>query len=161
MIRIDYDDRDVLDALQALARRTSDLSEAMQDIAGVLADAVERAFDQERDPATGTPWAPLAPRTIKARGGDAHPILQRSGQLAASIVTEHGKDLPWWAATSAMPPSISSAGRPGASAGPPSPRGPIFGPFPACAGMNRSSRVHVYCPSYVLWARDPDGHEWR
>ncbi|MEO1752024.1 phage virion morphogenesis protein [Thiofaba sp. EF100] len=92
MIKIDYDDRDVLDAIQALARRTSDLSQAMQDIAGVLADAVERAFDQEHDPATGMPWAPLAPRTIKARGGDAHPILQRSGQLASSIVTEHGKD---------------------------------------------------------------------
>ncbi|MFZ5537436.1 MAG: phage virion morphogenesis protein [Pseudomonadota bacterium] len=41
------------------------------------------------------------------------------------------------------------------------PARPYLGPFPACAGMNRSSRVHVYCPSYVLWARDPDGHEWR
>ncbi|MFZ5537433.1 MAG: hypothetical protein ACOZAP_08135 [Pseudomonadota bacterium] len=59
MIKIDYDDREVL--------------EAMRDVAGVLADAVERAFDQERAQATSAVWALLAMRTIKVRGGDAAP----------------------------------------------------------------------------------------
>lgn len=92
MIEIQYVDRDVLDALQQLQRRMVDMPPAMQDIAGVMADATERAFDDEADPATGLAWHPLMDSTVKMRGGDAHPILQRSGQLAASIVTEHGKD---------------------------------------------------------------------
>lgn len=92
MIEIQYDDRDVLDALQELSRRMGDMTPVMRDIAGVMADATERAVEDETDPATGLAWHPLMASTVKMRGGDAHPILQRSGQLAGSIVTAHGQD---------------------------------------------------------------------
>ncbi len=92
MIEIDYNDRAVLDALQRLDDRLDNLTPAMRDIAGVLTDASERAFQDEADPATGTPWAPLTEATVGMRGGDAHPILQRSGQLAASVNADWGRD---------------------------------------------------------------------
>jgi phage virion morphogenesis protein len=60
-------------------------------LAGVLADIPERAFASQADPATGTPWAPLTPRTI-ARRGSAQPILQVSGILAGSIHPDYGPD---------------------------------------------------------------------
>jgi len=92
MIEINYDDRQVLDALQELSRRMHDMKPVMRDIAGVMADATERAFEDEADPATGLAWHPLMASTVTMRGGDAHPILQRSGQLASSIVTAYGAD---------------------------------------------------------------------
>ncbi|WP_322521161.1 phage virion morphogenesis protein [Guyparkeria halophila] len=92
MIEIDYKDRSVLNALQRLDDRLTNLTPAMRDIAGVLTDATERAFQDEADPATGTPWAPLTEATVGMRGGDAHPILQRSGQLAASVTGDWGPD---------------------------------------------------------------------
>lgn len=92
MIEIKYDDRDVLDALQELSRRMDDMTPVMRDIAGVMAAATERAFENETDPATGLAWHPLMASTVKMRGGDAHPILQRSGQLAGRIVTAYGQD---------------------------------------------------------------------
>lgn len=91
-VDVDIDDQPVLDALAALLARGSDLTPAMREIAGVLADIPERALAEEADPATGRPWHPLAPATVEARGGDAHPILQLSGHLAASIQSEHGRD---------------------------------------------------------------------
>lgn len=91
MIEIDYKDRSVLNALRRLDDRLGNLKPAMRDIAGVLADASERAFQDEADPATGAPWAPLTEATVGMRG-DAHPILQRSGQLAASISPDWGRD---------------------------------------------------------------------
>lgn len=60
-------------------------------LAGVLADIPERAFANQADPATGAPWAALAPATV-ARRGSAQPILQVSGILAGSIHSEHGPD---------------------------------------------------------------------
>jgi len=92
MIEIQYDDREVLDALHELQRRMGDLTPVMRGIAGVMADATERAFGNEEDPATGLAWHPLMASTVKMRGGDAHPILQRSGQLASSVVTDYGAD---------------------------------------------------------------------
>jgi len=92
MIEIKYDDRQVLDALHELSRRMDDMTPAMRAIAGVMADATERAFEDEADPATGMAWHPLMASTVNMRCGDAHPILQRSGQLAGSIVTSHGPE---------------------------------------------------------------------
>ena len=60
-------------------------------LAGVLADIPERAFANQADPATGTPWAALSPATV-AKRGSAQPILQVSGILAGSIHSEHGPD---------------------------------------------------------------------
>jgi phage gpG-like protein len=117
MIEIHVDDRQVLEALEDLRRRAADLAPAMRAIAGVLADATERAFQEERDPATGRAWAPHSEVTVLQRlrragkgrltgkrgsalaavmraltSGRAERILQDSGQLAASVQSEHGRD---------------------------------------------------------------------
>ncbi|MCC7413358.1 MAG: phage virion morphogenesis protein [Gammaproteobacteria bacterium] len=97
-LAIEIDDRAVLQALNRLAAAADDLSPAMRDISTVLAEAAERAFETESDPATGTPWAPLTPSTQRrkvdrkgtARG--SRPILQVTGQLATSIQADWGPD---------------------------------------------------------------------
>ena len=92
MINIEYNDSQVMTALNELMSRMGDLTPAMRDIAGVMADATERAFDNEQDPESGLAWHPLMASTVAMRGGNAHPILQNSGQLAASVVTAYGAD---------------------------------------------------------------------
>lgn len=92
MIEIQVDDRDVMAAFNRLIASANDLSPAMRKVAGILADATERAFEMEQDPVTGASWAPLKPSTVKRRKGDAHPILQQSGQLAASVQSTSGRD---------------------------------------------------------------------
>ena len=42
---------------------------------------VEEGFEREQDP-EGRPWQALAPSTVRARKGQAHPILRRSGRLS-------------------------------------------------------------------------------
>lgn len=42
---------------------------------------VEEGFEREQDP-EGRPWQALAPSTVRARKGQAHPILRRSGHLS-------------------------------------------------------------------------------
>lgn len=96
-IDIQIDDRQVLDALSRLAAATEDLSPAMRDIALVLEEASQRAFETESDPSTGQPWAPLNESTQRKRltqRGDergAHPILQVTGVLS-KIVADYGRD---------------------------------------------------------------------
>ena len=92
MIQIEHNSDDILRALQQLQGRMTDMSPVMLDIAGVLADASKRAFQSEQDPATGRAWDALTAVTVAMRGGNAHPILQRSGQLAASVTTAYGSD---------------------------------------------------------------------
>ena len=58
----------------------------MTEIAGVMLDAVEENFEQEGRPEK---WTPLADATVEDRRkkgfGPEHPILQRTGTLAASV----------------------------------------------------------------------------
>lgn len=42
---------------------------------------VQLGFEREQDP-EGRPWQALAPSTVRARKGQAHPILRRSGRLS-------------------------------------------------------------------------------
>jgi len=92
--RIEFDDKAVLTALRRAEEGARDLGPLMEQLAGILEDASERAFKQERDPTTGAPWAALSPVTQnkevaegKLRG--AHPILQVSGSLVLSMRSEH------------------------------------------------------------------------
>lgn len=90
MIRIDIDDRSVLDALQDLLGRMEDMTPVMAGIAAELASQTEARFAAE-----GPGWPGLAQGTILDRIKGGHwpgKMLQRSGQLAASIQTEHGRD---------------------------------------------------------------------
>lgn len=92
MIEIKVDDKEVIGALNRLLEAGGDLTPAMRAISEALVDASARAFDQEQDPATGVPWKALSAVTVALRGGDARPILQRSGQLAASVQADYGRD---------------------------------------------------------------------
>lgn len=93
-ISIEFNDQQVQRALDELINRAEDPSPAMRAIAGVLEDASEEAFRSESDPATGIAWAPLSEATTLAlrperQGGS---ILQDRGLLAASIVSDYGRD---------------------------------------------------------------------
>jgi phage gpG-like protein len=66
--------------LERLIRANSDLAPLMRSIKGFMLDRVEENFAQEGRPK----WAPLSPVTVERRGNSG-PILQRSGQLAASV----------------------------------------------------------------------------
>lgn len=91
------DDAAIRRALRDLARKTDDLTPAMQDVGRALADIAEDAFQSETDP-FGQPWEPLSqahvdrPRSQGGRGGDPNPILQLTGRLAASLSHEGTRD---------------------------------------------------------------------
>ncbi|NWO05560.1 MAG: phage virion morphogenesis protein [Alteromonadaceae bacterium] len=93
-IAIEFNDQQVQRALDELINRVEDPRLAMRAIAGVLEDASEEAFRSESDPATGIAWAPLSPDTTLARRPDREggSILQDSGLLAVSIVSDYGPD---------------------------------------------------------------------
>lgn len=80
MIKLELDDAALRKRLQHLVDANANLAPLMRSIAHFMHDRVEENFAQEGRPK----WAPLSPVTVEQRGS-AHPILQRSGQLAASI----------------------------------------------------------------------------
>ncbi len=97
MLEIRIDDAEVQAALGRLARQAADMSGPMADIARGLGNLTEDAFQAEKSP-FGEGWPALdtdyvaRPRNQGGRGGDAHPILQRTGRLAASISQDSGPD---------------------------------------------------------------------
>lgn len=70
--------------LANLIEANRDLTPLMKNIAGFMHDRVEENFAQEGRPK----WEPLSPVTVKRRGSSS-PILQVSGQLAASVTESH------------------------------------------------------------------------
>lgn len=92
---VEYNDKEVRAALSSLLTIGADMTPIMRDIAGVLADATERAFANESDPTTGEPWDVLSYITTKRRESAGHwpgSILQVTGQLARDIETDYGPD---------------------------------------------------------------------
>ena len=90
-VEIKYDDRELQRALNRLIKAGGDLTPAMREIAGHLADSVADSFDRQQAP-DGAPWKPLKPKTVRdrqRRGYGAGPILERSGDLARSILADH------------------------------------------------------------------------
>jgi phage virion morphogenesis protein len=72
-----------------------DLRPLMDQISAALAEQTEDAFERERDPETGEAWARLAPSTIEQREEQGYwpgLILQRTGDMADSIVADAGAD---------------------------------------------------------------------
>ena len=89
MIEIEYDNREVLDALNRLSRASADLRPAMSAIADAMATTIEDAFQSESSP-SGDPWAALSPHTQAKRAKQRKwpgQILQVSGRLAQSITS--------------------------------------------------------------------------
>lgn len=90
-IAIEYDDRQVVDALNRLLRAGQDLSPAMRDIAAALETGVEDAFQDERSP-DGDPWADLSEHTKRrrrTRGKWPGKKLQITADLAGSITSAY------------------------------------------------------------------------
>lgn len=92
-IDITFNYQQVQRTLDNLIKRVENTGPVMREVADVLADASERAFRDEADPVTGALWDPLSAVTIALRpqraGGQ---ILQDSGIMAASIVTDYGEN---------------------------------------------------------------------
>ena len=90
-INLRFKDAKAQAALGRLIKAERDLSPLMKAIAGHLADSVAESFERQAKPAS-TAWEPLKERTVAERlrkgyGGDA-PILERSGDLANSILSD-------------------------------------------------------------------------
>jgi phage virion morphogenesis protein len=94
-LRLTSDVDRLLVTLQAGEHLTADMSPVMRQAAGILAGATEDAFADEKAPSDGKKWVPLALSTqgkvIRGKIRGAHPILQVSGQLAASVSTSYDK----------------------------------------------------------------------
>ena len=94
---IKIDDAQVRARLRELADQVQHPKAVMQDIARALVDITEDAFANETSP-FGQKWPDLDedyvehPRKDGGRGGDAHPILKRTGQMAASVYGRSGND---------------------------------------------------------------------
>lgn len=92
-IDVKFDDVQVQAALQRLISAGADQTPAMRAIAGILDRATERAFAEQRDPATGEPWAELSEVTKQRREKSGHwpgSILQVTGSLARDMERDYG-----------------------------------------------------------------------
>ena len=93
MFKISVNTKQIDGLAVRLARKSSDTEETMTKIAGVMHAAVEENFEQEGRPEK---WTPLADATIDERRrekfGPKHPILQRTGTLAASVQTHSSRN---------------------------------------------------------------------
>lgn len=94
MIELEVNFDGLEEGLTRLIALGRDMSPIARQVAGVLADAPERAFAGQRDPVTGRGWHDLSPVTIARRAQKGHdgPILQVSGLLAGSIQADSGRD---------------------------------------------------------------------
>jgi phage virion morphogenesis protein len=92
MIVIEVNIDSVKNGLTRLAALGQNMTPLTRDLAEILKGGVDRAFADEKDPATGEKWHPLSPATLarRAKAGHTGSILQVTGQLASSIQTEHG-----------------------------------------------------------------------
>lgn len=88
MIKASIDTRQLDRLFTELEARSINLRPALVAIEQEILDSVEETFDQE-----GPGWKPLHPKTQaeRARAGKSGKILQRDGQLAASI--QRGGDI--------------------------------------------------------------------
>jgi phage gpG-like protein len=84
MIRVEIDDRQVIDAINQLKQATSDLTPAMQAIGEDLIESIELGFRDSTDP-WGNPWKPLSPLTVLLRRNGSNKPLMDIGTLRNSI----------------------------------------------------------------------------
>ena len=93
-INIEYDDREVVEALNRMVRAGQDLTPAMREIAAALEDVAAEAFDSERSP-SGEPWADLSKHTKRRRSKKKKwpgQILQVSGRLRNNLTSYYDSD---------------------------------------------------------------------
>lgn len=86
---------EVRERLGRVRAAAGDLRPLMEQISASLADQTEDVFDRQQDPETGQAWAALSASTIEQRQKQNYwpgMILQRTGQMAASVVPASGAD---------------------------------------------------------------------
>ncbi|HJB65190.1 MAG TPA: phage virion morphogenesis protein [Candidatus Mailhella merdavium] len=76
--------RAVFPMAEGLKRFEMNRQKVFREIGQSLTVSVRQGIEAEREPGGGA-WEPLSPATVRARKGDAHPILQRTGRLKKSI----------------------------------------------------------------------------
>ena len=89
MIEIKVEDKELQKLLKKLAEKSQNLRPLMKNIAGIMQDSVEENFEKEGRPEK---WTSLAEATIKQRKKKGYwpgRILQRRGELAASITSKY------------------------------------------------------------------------
>lgn len=82
-ITIRIEDKPVLDALNRLSRKMSDLSPVLRVIGEDLVKSTEARFGSQGPAPDGKPWAALSPATLKRKKHSK--ILTESGHLRGSI----------------------------------------------------------------------------
>ncbi|MGH9344369.1 MAG: phage virion morphogenesis protein [Terriglobia bacterium] len=89
--KVKFDDADARRAIRTLALKAASLREPLSDIGEALLTSTHERFRQEVSP-EGKPWKALTPRYVNrprkrgGRGGRAHPILFRRGNLFRSLI---------------------------------------------------------------------------
>ena len=81
--------------LDKLSDKLTDMTPLFRNIAGLLADITEDAFDHEMDPSTHEIWKDLSPRTIKERKAKGYwpgKKLVQTNILFSSITPSSGND---------------------------------------------------------------------
>ncbi len=81
-MRIEYDDREVVDALRRLQEATGDLAPALRHIGEMLVDSTKRRFRDGSAP-DGTPWATNAESTLLGHLARFRGSYTKSGRLSA------------------------------------------------------------------------------
>lgn len=91
-IEVKLDTTELEAALTSLTNAMRDTTPLMQGLAQVMAEASDRAFENECDPITGAKWPKLHPdyKAQRAEAGHTGPMLQRNGTLRTSMHQEYG-----------------------------------------------------------------------
>jgi phage virion morphogenesis protein len=83
MMEIHFDNREALNGLNELLRRTGDLRPAMAEIGETLTESTKQRFGSQAGP-DGQPWPANSPVTIERKGRD-QPLTGETGSLMDEI----------------------------------------------------------------------------
>ena len=91
-IEVNLDTSEVKAALDRLTHAMGDTTPLMMELAQIMSESTDRAFENETDPVTGAKWPKLNPdyKARLAEDGYTGSMLQRDGTLKTSIHQEYG-----------------------------------------------------------------------
>jgi phage virion morphogenesis protein len=84
LIRIQIDDREVVNMLHRLRSKMADMSPFMKNAGEILVEGTKERFQSQTDP-EGRPWKALTPAYAAAKKKNKGRILTLSGQLGETI----------------------------------------------------------------------------
>ena len=91
-IEVNLDTSEVKAALDRLNHAMGDTTPLMMELAQIMSESTDRAFENETDPVTGAKWPKLNPdyKARLAEDGYTGSMLQRDGTLKTNIHQEYG-----------------------------------------------------------------------